>query len=436
MRRLLLLPIILFLLAITFFTLFQQITTVAQTTTPSRYLLEITAENKSLIPPEAIDSILETLNNRWRGDVPLDNIFYLPSIRWEGDWAISDIYYKKSGVDYSDTSNSPINNSFSILLVKNYNSIWQSAFSDEQLAADIARIIPDEELSYEAKTTLLAYFPSEYKTMATNIDYKLPWSKSGPKFFFSGVRTTNTQPCPNNSGWHGSLPYLGGQPCHALDFAPRLTSSINNADILSPVTGYVYQLCKNPGSQKQSALAIKATNSNQILGIWHLEKNTIPTKLKQGELVKQGEFLGQMVTGFVNESNSPCPLVSQGTHIHLVVPHKPFNIDSYSFASNSSVTYNELTKTMVSFQNTDMISTNENDTLNQNSCNPPKVGDWVISQNCVLYSSTVIPNSLIITEGKSLILNNNVSLDMNLSYYKIVINPNSKLVINSGAKII
>jgi hypothetical protein len=436
MRRLLLLPFYFLIFGTCFFTLFQHVSTRAQTTSSSQYTLEITAENKSQIPPDAIDSISETLNNRWSGEVPLDNVFYLPSVRWEGDWALADAYYKSRGLDYYESENSPINNSFSIILANDSKGLWLSAFSDEPLAADIARIIPADELSYEAKTTLLTHFPSQYKTTATNIDYKLPWSKSEPKFFFSGVRTTNTQPCPDNSGWHGSLPYLGGQPCHALDFAPRLSSSFTNANILSPVTGYIYQICKNPGTQRQSALAIKATNSNEIIGIWHLDKNTIPAKIKQGELIKQGEFLGQMVTGFVNESKSTCPLISQGTHIHIVAPYKPFNIDSYTFTPESKVQYNGATYTMSSFQNTDLYSTNGDSTASESNCNPPSSGDWVITQNCTLTTSATVPNNLIINDGYSLTLNSNVTLDMNLGYYKILVKPNSKIFINSGAKII
>ncbi|HRP51793.1 MAG TPA: hypothetical protein PKX54_05880 [Candidatus Dojkabacteria bacterium] len=424
------------MLSAIFFTFFQHITTSAQTISTPQFKLEITTENKDLISPAAKNSILDTLNNRWRGDIPLDNIFYLPNIRWENDWAIADIHYKKSSIDYTNPENSPINNSFSVILAINSRGVWQSAFTDEPQAADIARMIPDEELSYEAKTTLLTHFPSQYKTMSLNIDYKLPWSKSGTKFFFSGVRTTNTQPCPNNSGWHGALPYLGGEPCHALDFAPRLSSTVTNADILSPVTGYVYQICKNPGSQKQSALAIKATNSNQIIGIWHLDKETIPSRIKQGELIKQGEFLGQMVEGSVNESKSTCPLVSQGTHIHLVSPYRPFTIDSYTFTLEDKVIFNESEHTMSAFQNTDMVSTNGNETSTSSNCRPPVSGDWVISENCDLSFSTSVPNNIIINDGKSLTINSNVTLDMNLGYYRILIKPNAKLLVNSGAKII
>lgn len=436
MRSLILIPFLLLILGITPILFIQKISTQAQTVSPPNYKLEVTSENSSQIPPEVVNSILDTITNRWQGDTPLNNIFFVPSIRWENDWAIADIHYKKSSVDYTNPENSPINNSVSMILAINSRGAWQSAFTDEPQAADIARLIPDEELSYEAKTTLLTHFPSQYKTMALNIDYKLPWSKSGTKFFFSGVRTTNTQPCPNNSGWHGALPYLGGEPCHALDFAPRLSSTVTNADILSPVTGYVYQICKNPGSQKQSALAIKATNSNQIIGIWHLDKDTIPSRIKQGELIKQGEFLGQMVEGSVNESKSTCPLVSQGTHIHLVSPYRPFTIDSYTFSLEDKVIFDESEHTMSSFQNTDMVSTNGNDTTSSKTCRPPVSGDWVISENCDLSSSTSVPNNLIINEGKSLTINSNVTLDMNLGYYRILIKPNAKLLVNSGAKII
>ena len=436
MRRFLQIPFSFLALTLFSFSIFHHFPILAQTTAPHDFKLEITSENSTQIPDEVVTSILDTLNHRWRGEVPLDNIFYLPSIRWEGDWALADLYHRSNSIDYSESSNSPINNSFSIILAKKPDGMWLSALSDEPLAADIARVIPDDELSYEAKTTLLTHFPSQYKTMATSIDYKLPWSASGPKFFFSGVRTTNTQPCPNNSGWHGSLPYLGGQPCHAVDFAPRLTSTVINADILSPVTGYVYQICKNPNSQKQSALAIKASNSNEIIGIWHLDKNTIPSRIKQGELVKQGEFLGQMVSGFVNESKSTCPLVSQGTHIHVVAPNKPFNIDSYSFTAESKIIYNNVSYNMSAFQNTDMNSTNSNSTLPNTNCRPPASGDWVIVQNCTLTSSATVANNLIISDGKSLTINSNVTLDMNLVNYKILVKPDSKLVINSGAKII
>lgn len=408
---------------------------VAQTYTQNNFKVIVTAENAQDIPPEVIDSIKFTLDDQWRGQIPLDNQFQLPSIRLEANWGITNLYYKTSGQKY-DQTDSPINNSFTVISAKTIEGKWVSSLSTEPLAADLARLIPDDEFTYEAKSTLISHFPSPYKTTAINIDYKLPWSQNGPKFFFSGVRTQNTYPCPNNSGWHGALPYLGGQRCHALDFAPRLTTTVRNADILSPVTGYVEHLCKNPGTQKQSALAIRATNSNQIIGIWHLDKNTIPGKIKQGELITQGELLGRMVEGNVNESQSTCPLISYGTHIHIVAPHKSFEIDSYSFTEDSNVIYQGTSTAMVNFQNKDLVSTNAASSSNSTTgCTPPSSGDWIINSNCTLTSSARISNNLVINDGYTLSLNPNVALDMNLRDYKILVKNNAKLIINSGAKI-
>ena len=406
-------------------------------TSKNNFQLVVNAENASTVDNGIRSSILDALNSRWSKELPPDNTFYLPSIRLEEKWALANLHYKSVGVNYADPENSPINNSFSMLIVKSQDGQWTSAFTDEPLASDLVRLIPSDELSEGAKTTLIVYYPSTYKTMTFNVNYKLPWKKGGPKFFFSGVRVNNTYPCPNNSGWHGALPYLGGQPCHALDFAPRLSSSVSNADIVSPVTGYIDQICKNGGGLKQSALAIKASDSNQLIGIWHLDKNTIPSGLKQGVQVKQGDFLGQMVSGNIDESKAACPLISYGTHIHIVAPYKPFTIDGYVFTEDSKVQYGGNTYTMSSFQGTDLVSTNGSSTTSTiNNCLPPSSGDWTVSQNCKLSSNAKVARNLIINDGKSLTLEGNITLDMNFKDYKIVVKPNSNLILRSGARII
>jgi hypothetical protein len=402
----------------------------------NNFQLYVSAENSESVSTGIRSSILDTLNNRWIEEFPPDNTFYMPSIRLEENWGLANLHYKSAGVNYADEENSPISNSFTMLITKNLDGQWLSAFTDEPLAADLVRFIPSDELSEEAKTTLVAHYPSSYKTMSFNVNYKLPWRSNGPKFFFSGVRVNNTYPCSNNSGWHGALPYLGGQPCHALDFAPRLSSTVTNADIVSPVTGYIEHICKNSGGLKQSALAIKATSSNQLIGIWHLDKNTIPAGLKQGVQVKQGDYLGQMVTGFVDESKAACPLISQGTHLHLVAPYKPFAIDGYTFTQDSKVQYGSNTYTMSAFQGTDLVSTNGgSSSTNTGGCLPPSTGDWVVSQDCKLSSSAKVARNLIISDGKTLTIDNNMTLDLNLKDYKILVKPNAKLIIKSGSKI-
>lgn len=408
----------------------------AQTTPPRDYTMIVTTDEATGLPAEAKVAVKTALDNRWQGVPPKENKFYLSGIRLEQNWALVNLYFREDNIDYSSSLRSPIENTFSMVLVKN-NGEWSAALADEPLAASLVRLIPDSELSFEAKSTLFKFFPGPYKTTVSNVNYKYPWAKDSVKFFFTGVRVKNTYPCPNNSGWHGSKPYLGGQACHSLDFAPRLSQTVKNADILSPVTGYISNICKNPDSQKQAALAIRATNSDQIIGLWHLDKSTIPSQIKQGVLVNQGDFLGQMVTGDVDESSANCPLISQGTHIHVVAPAKPFTIDEYSYTEDSKVVYKEQTYNMSSYSGTDLTTTNSKTSSNTgSSCVPPSSGDWTITQSCKLTQNAIVDKNLIITDGQELVIEGSITLDMNLRDQKILVKPNSRLLIRSGARII
>lgn len=424
MRKFLLfLPLVFFTLSI--LALRQELDSNAQS--QQQYRLEVTFEDSSSLSSEAQNAILLALNQRWKGPSPHENVFYLPNLRKESTWILADLYFQDATLPSSD---SPLSNSFMMLLVLDESGKWIAALADEPQAADLAHYIPDSELDFNAKTTLFKYFPSQFKTSTTDVDYKFPWASSGTSFFFSGYRTTNTVPCTNNSAWHGIKNFVGNLSCHALDFAPVLSGTIKTANVVSPVSGYVYGLCKNPGDLKQAAITIKASNSEEYIGLYHVDKASIPSNIQLGSKINQGDPLGQLVEGFVNEKKSTCPLVSEGTHLHLVAPEKPFNIDGYTFTEDHTVLYKGVSYTMKEYQNKILNSSN-----GTASCTPPSVGDWVITNTCNITGSMQINEGIIVNSGAELMLNENVSLDMNLKDHKVLIKDGGKLLIKTGSRI-
>lgn len=417
------------LLTLVFFANKYQLVSNAQT--HPEYRLEVTSENAASLPSEAQSAILLALNQRWTGPTPIDEVFFLPSMRIESGWILADLYYNDTALPSSDFVDTPLSNSFMMVLAQDNSNNWISALVDEPQAADLARHIPDSELDFNAKTTLFKYFPSQFKTSTTDVDYKFPWSSSGTQFFFSGYRTTNTIPCSNNSAWHGVKNFVGNLSCHALDFAPVLSETIKTANVVSPVSGYVSGLCKNPGDLKQAAITIKASNSEEYIGLYHIDKASIPSNIQLGSKINQGDPLGQLVEGFVNEKKSTCPLVSEGTHLHLVAPEKPFNIDGYTFTEDHTVLYKGVSYTMKEYQNKILSSSN-----GAASCTPPSVGDWVITNTCNITSSMQINEGIIVNSGAELILNENVSVDMNLMDHNILIKDGGKLLIKTGSRIL
>lgn len=380
------------------------------------------------ISPEQKASLLSALNDRWNGTKPLENTFYLHSIRQEEAWALLELHYN---LDVSETDSS-LSNSFLMLMTRNPENIWESALSYEQRAAELAEFIPDQELDFNAKSTLFKFYPSAFKATATNISYKFPWSNSPTDFFFSGFRSQNSAPCVNNSAWHGAKAFHDGKSCHGLDFAPVLTKEITNSDILSPVTGYVSGICKNSGDLKQAAISIKASNSDESISLYHLHQASIPTEIKLGSFLNQGDYLGRMVEGSVNEKSSKCPLISEGTHIHIVAPNKPFKIDEYKFDENHKVTYSDKEYTMKEYQN---VILNSSNSRNYASCSYTGSGDWNIRERCSVNNLVQVRGNITIQDGGELILERDSKLDLNFSTNKLLIKTGGKISINPGAKI-
>ena len=427
MRKLILLiPIALFILSVFIFK--QELILNAQSR--PEFTLEVSSDITSLLPEREQDAILLALNQRWTGPTPHENKFYIPSLRHQPTWILAELYFRDAVLPTPDSSNSALSNSFLMLIVLDNSNMWTAALADEPLAADLARLVPDMELDFNAKTTLFKYFPSQYKTTSADVDYKFPWSSTGTPFFFSGYRTTNTSPCTNNTAWHGAKAFHNGKSCHGLDFAPQLSPEVKNASILSPVTGYVSGLCKNTGNLKQAAISIKAANSEEIIGLYHLDKGTIPSNINLGSFIKQGDSLGQMVEGNVDERNTKCPLVSVGTHLHLVAPEKPFNIDGYTFTDKDTVIYKGTSYTMNEYQNKILFPSKGVD-----ACTPPSVGDWTITKTCNITSSIQLNGSILVNSGGELILSENVSLDMNLKDQKVLIKDGGRLLIKTGSRI-
>lgn len=403
----------------------------------NNFELIVTAENGRQLPRPAQKAIENALNERWDGPAPAEGKFYLPNLRLEKNWAFATIFFHEEGVTYEGEGESPLSNAFMMMLSKDKNKEWMAARSDETEGNDVIRNIPDKDISPNEKReilfhpgTSLEFEPTgveiqttteerlaeignevAYTQTASAVDYRMPWDSSEGNFTIS-------------RSWHGGgHPLWGAGSDLAVDFGHP-----SNTIILSPVSGTVFIKCLNPGSYNQGMVAIKAHGTNEIINLWHLEKSTVPSSIVQGSNITQGQYLGKMVVGFDNEANQTCPLYSQGTHLHVVYPYKPFTIDSYSF--NTNYTVNKGNENIV-FDSTKIISTNSSN----NSCSPPNSGDWKITGNCTLTSSKKVSKNLIIENGKTLSMSGNINLDMDLKNYKILIKPDAKLLLKNGAKI-
>lgn len=415
--------IICFILPVLSFVFISSSKTQAKESKPqeARYEVEITAPNKQSFPKKAKQALEDSLTSRWKAETPEGHKFYLPEYRMEKDWALVTIFYYEKNKVYRDEGDSPLSNAFMMILSKDAKGEWVSARADEYEANKVIENVPNQDLPPSTKEKIL-FRPSlelsntqEKKIVksATSTDYRLPWDNGINDFVITRV-------------WHGNGSSSWGAPSmHAVDLARG-----GNADILSPVNGTVHAKCLNTGSnQKQGMLAIKREGSNDIINVWHLDRKSVPSDIKLGSVVSQGQYLGRMVEGTVYES-SPCPLNSAGTHLHLVFPYKPFTIDGYQFHNNGNVK-NLANNTNVSINSTKLISTNQKAGV----CLPPTSGTWIITQDCTLSSTRALNGDLIINDGKSLTLMDNITLDMDLSRYKILIKQNAKLFLKNGAKV-
>lgn len=265
------------------------------------------AEGSDVLPEGAKVAISEALKV-W----PYSNdngIFYMVGLRWETTWALSTIVTLDETLQNDDGV--IIKDELTLLLVQ-INNTWQAALEGNAYVFELLQAIPESELSLEARNALfLKALSKASQSQETLKSYKFPWASD------IGFVITRYP-----YGWHAP---------DGLDFAPRPKGI--NTNILVSATGIITDICRNTNGV-QTWIKIKTKDSNEVMEYWHIHKNTIPKEIKEGIEIAQGAILGQMVEGNVIEHGYACSMHSDGTHLHLAFPEKPFILDGYTFTSD------------------------------------------------------------------------------------------------------
>lgn len=284
------------------------------------YRVEFLAEGADRLNETARQAIISAANT-WRGESPVNGSFYLIGLRWGSNWAIGTLSLadlsseSAASMDESDDTRITPQSLIALLLVAT-ESGWQAALDVDPNVQTLLDFVPEAELSAEAKA---AIFPSETDMLRPMVtegvqqqydNYKLPWQAGKP-----WARTYS---------WHGGT-WSGRFPeNNSLDF-----DIVNeaNADILASAPGIVTHICRVAGEQ-QAGIVVRTSGTNELLGYLHLQSATIPNNVSIGAALEQGNYLGQMVEGNVNETCG----YSIGTHVHLFLPTRPFTMDGYTFS--------------------------------------------------------------------------------------------------------
>ncbi|GAB4517760.1 MAG: hypothetical protein OHK0046_24640 [Anaerolineae bacterium] len=295
---------------------------------PSNYTVDFVAEGVNRLTDEARAAIVSAVN-RWPEDTNGSETFTLIGLTWGSDWAIATLTYADLEQDpapaltldeHEDTYIHP-GNLIALLLVQTPDG-WQAALDTEPAVQDLLGFVPQAELSQQARfaifppdTGLLR--PSELDIQQQYNGYKLPWPGGFP---WARTRT--------GLGWHGGT-WSGRFPeNNSLDFD---IVNLANSDILAAADGIVTHICRVAG-QQQAGVVIQTGGTTESLGYLHLQSGSIPAGVTIGASVRQGNILGRMVEGNVNETCG----YSLGTHVHIFFPSRPFTMDGYTFSDTDT----------------------------------------------------------------------------------------------------
>lgn len=288
------------------------------------FMVEFLAEGTQSLDDPAKQAIIDAVQN-WSGTAPTNNTFYLIGLQQSSHWAIATLTYAdlsgnttvSSSLDDIPDTQISAQNLIALLLVET-DSGWQAALDSDSTLHTLLDDIPLSELSEDTRN---AIFPVNTRQLRRPIGqrqqydgYKLPWP--------SGFAWARTQ------SWHGGT--WGGRfpDNNSIDF-----DIINqpNADILAAAPGIVTHICQVAG-QQQAGVVIQTSGTQESLGYLHLQSNSIPGGVFIGASIRQGDILGRMVEGNVNEACG----YSLGTHVHMFFPTRPFTMDGYTFSDTDT----------------------------------------------------------------------------------------------------
>jgi len=282
------------------------------------YTVRFIAPNSELLNFEARTAIIHAVN-RWKGQPPENNTFFLINLRFEDQWALATL--TSANLDrplaIGEESHLDPNNMFALVLVDNSKS-WHAALETDAFAQELLSLIPDSEFNPIAKQAMFpnpAIKPSTAEQQYNN--YKFPW-RAGEPWRMS-----------NPAGWHDTYTGYGFPQNHSLDFDIRTAS---NADILAAASGTVTLVC--PGA-KEKLIVITTDGTSEKLGYLHLDKGSVDAEgIQQGTHIDQGRKLGRMWETPASGDSDGCG-ASYGTHLHIYFPEKPFTVDGKTFSQDN-----------------------------------------------------------------------------------------------------
>ena len=291
-------------------------------TAEAKYTVRYVSANAEVLSMSARTAIAYALN-AWPTAPPPNNTFYLIDVRWEKTWALAtltsaDLNRARDKDEESLLSSGSLIN----LLLVQTGLGWEAAIDVDDHVHNLLHFIAPTELNETSRRVL---FPP-----IENIRPNRPIPKqqyNGYKFMWpAGSAWRVTQ------GWHD--PYTWGglfPPNTSLDF-DILGGAHSNSDILAASAGTVTYMCNGT---IQKLVVVTTDGTSERLGYLHLDRTTVEQEgILVGVHVNQGRKLGRMLDSDSGSLSDSCG-TSNGTHIHIYFPEKPFTIDGVTFTDSN-----------------------------------------------------------------------------------------------------
>ena len=259
-----------------------------------------------LLPIDAKHAIREALL-AWNYPFPQNGRFSMLSLRLESNWALATLTSADLNAPPIPGQETSIFNGRVFNLVLTYdNKRWRAAIEGDENIYELLNLIPETELSNGAKDALFSLSTKSVDQVYNN--YKFPWPSD--------------RPWHNHGGWHGTSDL-------AIDFD---VVDNTNSDVLVAAPGYISNLIPCSPSDHY-IIRITTENTNEQITLIHLDGNTVRAEgLQQGNYVPQGKKLGRMAGAF--SGSDSCGIYSDGTHLHVEFPMKPFTIDGKTYTDS------------------------------------------------------------------------------------------------------
>jgi hypothetical protein len=74
-------------------------------------------------------------------------------------------------------------------------------------------------------------------------------------------------------------------------------------------------------------------------------------------------------------------------------------------------------------------------TVENNTCNPPQEGDWVITESCILYTPAIVTGNIIVQNDALLTIPSDIELDVDLVNNYVRVKEGSGILVKEGGKL-